>query len=70
MVVKTDSPIVHKAREGVMEFLLAVSNPKGLTDIQVANEFIEPSSGLPYVYILTISISAWILVLMSIYSCL
>jgi NADH dehydrogenase (ubiquinone) Fe-S protein 1 len=23
MVVKTDSPLVHKAREGVMEFLLA-----------------------------------------------
>ena len=27
MVVKTNSPIVHKAREGVMEFLLAVSIP-------------------------------------------
>ncbi|KAI9837617.1 MAG: hypothetical protein M1837_002951 [Sclerophora amabilis] len=25
MVVKTDSPLTHKAREGVMEFLLAVS---------------------------------------------
>jgi len=25
MVVKTNSPVVHKAREGVMEFLLAVS---------------------------------------------
>ena len=24
MVVKTDSPLTHKAREGVMEFLLAV----------------------------------------------
>jgi predicted molibdopterin-dependent oxidoreductase YjgC len=24
MVVKTDSPVTHKAREGVMEFLLAV----------------------------------------------
>lgn len=24
MVVKTNSPLVHKAREGVMEFLLAV----------------------------------------------
>jgi NADH dehydrogenase (ubiquinone) Fe-S protein 1 len=26
MVVKTDSPLTHKAREGVMEFLLAVSD--------------------------------------------